>query len=588
MGISIPVQNMVENSLEKNGPKVLLPQVIEAVTSLQTASCEASIANTLPSEPTTHSENNNTVSVDTAPPNKGELGSLDLPISIPGLNSNRKESGESIGVKSGMKKDGTGNTVEQVATKVKLKSKAGSESTVTALAGSSSANEEKTGSVVKVGGQKASKTKLKEKDDKNLSETEKTDVTKEMSELSEDSLVKGKGNGKAKKSLKEEKLNQKDRDVERQKISTREKETERVDSKEASDKDKPELELETPAVSEQTTESRKESKEEETDTMVGGSSTRRRKQSAPKRRSARLASLNEESTDEQDSTTSEKTNNLTEDSDIDSGSKSVMAEGGKKKATAATEKQAKPPSSSRMSGGASRKRLHVLESSSDDEEQETTHQNISSDEKGYESETEQHQQQGIEDSGDGGDRRQKGKRARKDNTTYETQPSESHTPSSKTLSGQKRSLSVGKDDRQEERRSSSPVTKKIKTKPSGRQEKKQSPNMQKSPSPVVVTRYCTVYTHNASRSTQCLFIPECMHAQTQELIVVCIIISLSTLTRFTYCVNECIYEVYMCVDLDFSMHRYNRRVKPNRRYTSPTEDSSSSPSNNDNDSVENS
>ena len=44
----------------------------------------------------------------------------------------------------------------------------------------------------------------------------------------------------------------------------------------------------------------------------------------------------------------------------------------------------------------------------------------------------------------------------------------------------------------------------------------------------------------------------------------------------------------MCVDLDFSMHRYNRRVKPNRRYTSPTEDSSSSPSNNDNDSVENS
>ena len=510
---------MVENSLEKNGPKILLPQIIDAVTALQTAGNNDDTPTTS-SEPTHVDSTATSAPEETAPVEKNtELGPLDvpLPISIPGLNSggSKKESGgggsETLGVKSGgSKKEGV---AEQTTLKAKPKSKTSSSTSATAATdsgcvgssdGSDGGTKDIKQGVTKVGGGqrenqgKGISSKLREKDNNEGAVERKENEDGASKE-------KGRGSGKVKKTAKEEKLGQTDREQPEKKGSTREKETvvsAQEVKKEANDKDMAE-----PIVSEQAVEDEMgETKDSVSKSSESGGTMSRRKQATPKRRSARLASLNEESPDEQGRGPNEKA----------SGRKKAITE--KKKSAAASSKDS--------SGG--RKRQRVLESSSDEESGSIQQQNSSEDEeRGYESGTEQQRKEGEEEG-----KRRKRKRARRRENSHQTDNSHRNEPqSSKRLLAQKRPLVA--DDTKD--RSSSPVLKKIKTKPSGKQlqeERKLSPakQLQKSPSPVVVTRYFTY----------------------------------SVYMRYHLEIN---YALLLC--------RYNRRVKPNRRYTSPTRDSGS-------------
>ena len=515
VGISIPVQNMVENSLEKNGPKILLPQILDAMTALQNAA-QKTTGTTDSATPSSGSTHADSAPVECAPgKSSGAALDLPLPIIIPGFKAG---GGSDSGVKSGNKKE---SMVEQLSVKAKPKPKASSDS----------AKEVK--GVVKMASQKGNSvkvvgSKLKEKDDKSSVDADEKEEGTEVHQIEDgSSKEKGRGtgaSGKVKKTPKEEKMpGQRDKESDKQpetKVCAKEKEsaptdadqkeevrTEASGKKEKEVKEKPKPELKSEAAPEQMTEQEqveKESNEEEVEENKGsvpasggsgGNVGRKlRKQPVSKRRSARLASLNEGSSDEQGKNSNEKaksSDNKTEaDLNREDPGKSMVSEAGKKRATAAAKPKSSATASSRASGG--RKRLRVLESSSDED---TVKQMSSGDEeKGYESETEQQQEEeeeAVEEQVRGRRRKRKRVRARKSlGPTDDAQQSQRSSQSSKGLAGHKRSLGVGKED-QGVRRSSSPASKRVKTRPGGKQlqeERKPSPAKQKSPSPVV-TRY---------------------------------------------------------------------------------------------------
>lgn len=497
VGISIPVQNMVENSLEKNGPKILLPQIVDAVTALQETAREEAAKSTTDSSPPKQVDSTSAASGKSNP----EMGTLDLPlpIIIPGLNVGTKKEGG--GGESGVKSSKKESAADP--SKAKAKTKASVESSGGAVGG----NKEAKQGLAKGAPQKASlgkaigkeKTKQKEKDSR--SPIDEKEESKEVSPQNEDDQLKEKGrglaSGKVKKTPREEKLDQKEKESEKH-PDRKGKESTIADLKEVAKKEssgKKEKDLKDGNKSEctaldQTTgqdviskddpEDGKHSIEDEVEVkgpVTGGSGGRgRRKQLAPKRRSARLASLNEESPDEQ--TANEKAKSSTEEVNIDTSEATVLQETGKKKASAVTVVEKEESAATLRPSG--HKRLCVLESNSD-EESVTTHQTSSEEEKGYESETEQSKEEEV--------RKRKRKRAREGTKRAGNREAvQSHiTDTSKRL-GQKRSLDACRDD--QERRSNSPVTKKVK-KNNGKQpqdETKLSPAKQKSPSPVVVTR----------------------------------------------------------------------------------------------------
>lgn len=504
VGISIPVQNMVENSLEKNGPKILLPQIVDAVTALHETAQEVAAKSTTDSSPPKQVDN---ISADGASGKSNpEMGTLDLPlpISIPGLNvSTKKEGGGGeLGVKSGKKESAADTSKAKAKTKASVEASGGT-------SGGATGNKEAKQGLVKVIPQKAGlgkaigkeKTKQKEKDSR--SPIDEKEESKEVSPQNEDdqSKEKGKGlmSGKVKKTPREEKLDQKEKESEKhpdRKGSIKEKESSIADLKEVAKKEssgKKDKDLKDGNKSELTAvdqtgkdviskddpEDSKHSIKDEVEvkgsaTGESGGSRGRRKQLAPKRRSARLASLNEESPDEQ--TVNEKDKSSTEEVNVDTSAAIVLQETGKKKASAVTVVEKEESSATLRPSG--HKKLCVLESNSD-EESVTTHQTSSEEEKGYESETEQSKEEEV--------RKQKRKRAREGmKRAGNREAVQSHINDTKRL-GQKRSLDACGDD--QGRRSNSPVTKKVKN--NGKQlqdETKLSPAKQKSPSPVVVTR----------------------------------------------------------------------------------------------------
>lgn len=505
VGISIPVQNMVENSLEKNGPKILLPQIIEAVTSLQKTSQETVTNSTKDSLPLYESQQVDSIPADSAlGKNNSELGPLDLPlpISIPGLNASgggtKKEGGGGeAGVKSGSKKEGTTDPL-----KSKAKTKASSDS-------SGGNKEAKQGGLTKTAPQKASlgkaigKEKSKQKEKEGKSPVDQKEESKDLPSQNEDDQLKEKGrgttSGKVKKTLKEEKLGQREKESEKQ-LDKRgiTKESATADPKEVvkkepsgkkdlKDGNRPEL-----TTLDQTTKdvvSRDDQEDGRIEDEVeakgsgpvsggNGGSRGRRKQLAPKRRSARLASLNEESAEEQ--TANEKTKSTSQSAEevkVDANSSPALQETVKKKTTVAEKTE-----SAATSKNSGRKRICVLQSSSDEESLTTQRTTSEDEEKGYESETEQSKEEEV--------RKRKRKRAREGMKRARNREAvQPHVSDSSRGSGQKRLLGACKDDK-EERRSNSPVTKKVKRN-SGKQlqeERKLSPAKQKSPSPVVVTR----------------------------------------------------------------------------------------------------
>lgn len=517
VGISIPVQNMVENSLEKNGPKILLPQIVDAVTALQKTAQEEVTKSTTDSSPPSY-ENKQ---VDSTPADgasgktNSEMGPLDLPlpITIPGLNvsggSTRKEGGGGeSGVKSGSKKEGVADP-----SKAKAKTKGSVESS-----GGGGGNKEGKQGLAKIAplkaslGKAAGKEKSKQKEKDSRSPADEKEESKEVSFQTEDDQSKEKGRGlvseKAKKTPKEEKLDQKEKESEKhpeRKGSMKEKESTIADPKEVAkkessgkkDKDlkdgnKPDLTAldqttvkDVASKDEQET-SKKHSTKDEVEVkgpLAGGSegSRGRRKQLAPKRRSARLASLNEESPDEQTATEKAKgSSQHTEEVNVDTSAAIVLQETSKKKASSVTVVEKTESAATLRPSG--HKRLCALELNSD-EESVTTQQTSSDDEeKGYESETEQSKEEEV--------RKRKRKRPREEMKRAGSREAvQSHIHDTSRKLGQKRSLGACRDD-QEERRSNSPVTKKVKRN-NGKQpqdERKLSPAKQKSPSPVVVTR----------------------------------------------------------------------------------------------------
>ena len=522
VGISIPVQNMVENALEKNGPKILLPQIVDAVTALQDAAQKTTDTtdSSTPSSGPTHKETS--APMESVPGKSGnsELSALDLPlpIIIPGLNAG---GGGDSGVKAGNKKE---STAEQPTVKAKPKPKTTSDCIKEAKGAAKTASQK--GSSAKVVGSKP-------KEDKSLVDADEKEEGKEAPQPEDgSSKEKGRGtgaSGKVKRVSKEEKVvGQREKESEKQpekKVSTKEKETAasdldqkdgvrtEVSGREKEVKERPKPELKSEAATEQTTEQEQVGQESDEDEVEetkgsipassgggGGSSSRRsKKQQLPvsKRRSARLASLNEGSSDEQEKISNGKAKSSSNNEDLsreDTG-KSIVPESGKKRVTPAEKPKSSDTASSRAGSG--RKRLRVLESSSDED---TVKQMSSEDEeKGYESETELQQEEEEEEVGGKGERvrgkRRKRKRARaQESVTGAAQQSQTTSLSSRGLAGQKRSLGASKED-QGVRRSSSPASKKVKTRPGGKQlqeERKLSPAKQKSPSPIV-TRYLHLY-----------------------------------------------------------------------------------------------
>ncbi|CAI8016969.1 Biorientation of chromosomes in cell division protein 1-like 1 [Geodia barretti] len=592
VGISIPVQNMVENSLEKKGPKVLLPQIVDTMKALQKVAQEDAATTSTPSSTATPTSN----APSATPPEKTGgnpevVGALDLPlpISIPGLNTGRKETsggGSEQGVKVGTKKDGTG---EQATVKVKPKAKTGA-SEPTSSTSTTTTNTGGGGKVGKPGAQKnntqgkVAGSKQKEKEDKSPAEEKVEGREKESTDVENGLAVKEKGKGgtagsKGKKVVKEEKPKETTAKQTEEKTGARDesavvareeakpettgrsevvaKEGQKDPAKKTSAKDesanagketKPEMEakVETEKVkksdtkvdAEEKAEANEEGREEEgndaaSDPVMTGGSSHRRKQSLPKRRSARLASVNEDSSDEKtNKTASEKTTTNTPTStsksqgeatgsakDSDSGCGTAAAPFGRRgrKMAIVLERTKFSPKTS----GGGRKRLRVLESSSDEDSASTRRHGNSDDEKGYESETEQLvKEEDKEVEGEG--RRRKRKRGRdrdKRSGQAESSLSQSSEPQSwsKRLVGQKRALEVREEvaGGNNKSRSSSPAQKKAKGKSSGKQ-------MQE------------------DRKLS----PAFKQKSPSPVVVT----------------------------------RYNRRVKPNRRYTSPTRGSGSSSS----------
>ena len=590
---------MVENSLEKNGPKVLLPQIVDTMKGLQKATQEDAAATSTLSSAATPTSNAPSATLPEKTSGNPEVVGVPLPISIPGLNTGRKETSGGGSEQVGTKKDGTG---EQATVKVKPKAKTGASEPTTSSASTTTCNTGGGGKVGKSGAQKNTQGKVaglkqKEKEEKSPAEENVEGREKESSDVENGLAVKEKGKGgtaggKGKKVVKDEKPKETAKQTEERtgardesavvaKEETKpettergEKEKEMAKEEKSGQKDpakkasatanagketKPEMEAEvetekvkksdTKVDAEEKADANEDGREEEgndpaSDPVMTGGSSRRRKQSLPKRRSARLASVNEDSSDEKtNKTASEKTTTNTsksqgdetgsaKDSDSGRGTATPFGRHGRKMAIVLERTKFSP----KISGGG-RKRLRVLESSSDEDTASTQQHGNSDDEKGYESETEQLvKEEDKEVEGEG--RRRKRKRGRdrdKRSGQAESSLSQSSEPqsSSKRLVGPKRALEVREEVAGGNKsRSSSPAPKKVKGKSSGKQmqeDRKLSPAFkQKSPSPVVVTRY-----------------------------IICIV-----------CRN--VFHIFCC--------RYNRRVKPNRRYTSPTRGSGSSSS----------
>ena len=213
---------MVENSLEKNGPKILLPQIVDTVKALQKTAQEdgaTATASALSAPATTTT----TTTPASDPPEKTStsevVGPLDLPlpINIPGLNTGRKEpsaGGSEQGAKAagGIKKEGTG---EQTSVKVKPKTKTGAGESGSSSATSAPSTSGATGSggvggggggggggkTGKSGAQKSSQGKVaglrqKEKEDKSPTVEEKAEGReKEATDTENDLATKEKGKG---------------------------------------------------------------------------------------------------------------------------------------------------------------------------------------------------------------------------------------------------------------------------------------------------------------------------------------------------------------------------------------------------------
>ena len=509
VGISIPVQNMVENSLEKNGPKVLLPQITDAVKVIQKTAPQETVTAT-ESEPLVTNTGPTTSSPEASSGNS-ELGPLDIPmpISIPGLNTtgSRRETGggSDQGVKPGGKREGVAEG------KVKLTSKTESGSSNVASAGSaaSSGGGWKTGraGTTKTGRLAGSRVKAKEEKSQVEEKVEERDGTETEGSLGvrgkESEVVSGKGK------MGKEKENSSQREPVKQTekaASSRDEEPTTNSSGEDTKPDSMEKETltkqgaKTDNVPEKTTEAERqeaaveETSEPSTPVSIGGSS-RRRKQSVPKRRSARLSSLEEEQGEGETDTPSEKTQRSPpEDTSLRDSSK--PAEFVRKKVAVAEKKKISAGTTTlKTTSSSGRKKPRVLESSSDEESVTTQQQtNSEEEEKGYESETEQQ----MKEEEDGRRRKRKVAKARDKRTTVRDSSQETKSESSsQRLPGQKRNLDARGEDEAggNESTSSSPVPKKAKGKLSGKEDRKHSPagsSKQKSPSPVVVTRFVCV------------------------------------------------------------------------------------------------
>ena len=516
VGISIPVQNMVENSLEKNGPKVLLPQITDAVKVIQKTAPQETVTAT-ESEPLV-TNTGPTTSPPEASSGNSELGPLDLPlpISIPGLNTtgSRRETGggSDQGVKPGGKREGVAEG------KVKLKSKTESgSSNVTSAAGSaaSSGGGGKTGraGTTKTGRLAGSRVKAKEEKSQVEEKVEERDGTETEGSLGvrgkESEVVSGKGK------MGKEKENSSQREPVKQTEKAASSRDEEATTNSSGEDTKPDsmekVEKETLTkqgaktginIPEKTTEAERqeapveETSEPSTPVSIGGSS-RRRKQSVPKRRSARLSSLEEEQGEGETDTPSEKTQSSPpEDTSLRDSSKPAPTEFVRKKVAVAEKKKISTgTTTSKTTSSSGRKKPRVLESSSDEESVTTQQQtNSEEEEKGYESETEQQ----MKEEEDGRRRKRKVAKARDKRTALRDSSQETKSESSsQRLPGQKRNLDARGEDEAggNESTSSSPVPKKAKGKLSGKEDRKHSPagsSKQKSPSPVVVTRFVCV------------------------------------------------------------------------------------------------